>query len=284
MSLKDQITEDMKTAMRAKDSERLGTIRLLLAALKQKEVDERVELRLRRLDRDTTLVFANGSQPVFAANSRWLAYTVTPTPAPRRRAAVAVPAEPAVEVGEDRLAAAQVLGERVSRFLAARNHGEGGDRAEAAAAAGLYGELVAALRTWSITYGPPAEDAELAHHKSASMLAFHAAFQADGSLGPAFSQAPVYVAAYQGSAEDVGAQAEHLYQRGGAFTLVGLQALHRVVHLAAGVQAAFEVVVVKLHRKGLQVQVLLVAQVGHGELADAVEVVHIAAGGELAVV
>ena len=44
MSLKEQITEDMKTAMRAKDSERLGTIRLLLAALKQKEVDERVEL------------------------------------------------------------------------------------------------------------------------------------------------------------------------------------------------------------------------------------------------
>jgi hypothetical protein len=44
MSLKDQITEDMKSAMRAKDSERLGTIRLLLAALKQKEVDERVVL------------------------------------------------------------------------------------------------------------------------------------------------------------------------------------------------------------------------------------------------
>ncbi len=44
MSLKDQITEDMKTAMRARDSERLGTIRLLLAACKQKEVDERVVL------------------------------------------------------------------------------------------------------------------------------------------------------------------------------------------------------------------------------------------------
>ena len=43
-SLKNQITEDMKTAMRAKDAERLGTIRLLLAACKQKEVDERVEL------------------------------------------------------------------------------------------------------------------------------------------------------------------------------------------------------------------------------------------------
>jgi len=51
MTLKEQITEDMKTAMRAKDSERLGTIRLLLAALKQKEVDERVDL-------DDTMVVA----------------------------------------------------------------------------------------------------------------------------------------------------------------------------------------------------------------------------------
>ncbi len=44
MSLKDQINDDMKAAMRAKDSERLGTIRLLLAAMKQKEVDERLTL------------------------------------------------------------------------------------------------------------------------------------------------------------------------------------------------------------------------------------------------
>ena len=44
MSLKDQITEDMKTAMRAKDSVRLGTIRLLQSAIKQREVDERIEL------------------------------------------------------------------------------------------------------------------------------------------------------------------------------------------------------------------------------------------------
>jgi uncharacterized protein YqeY len=44
MSLKEQITEDMKTAMRAKDAPRLLTIRGLLAALKQKEVDERIEL------------------------------------------------------------------------------------------------------------------------------------------------------------------------------------------------------------------------------------------------
>jgi uncharacterized protein YqeY len=42
--LKIQITDDMKSAMRSKDSSRLGTIRLLLAAIKQKEVDERVEL------------------------------------------------------------------------------------------------------------------------------------------------------------------------------------------------------------------------------------------------
>jgi hypothetical protein len=40
--LKDQVTEDMKAAMRAKDSARLSTIRMLLAAVKQKEVDERV--------------------------------------------------------------------------------------------------------------------------------------------------------------------------------------------------------------------------------------------------
>ena len=44
MTLKAQITEDMKNAMRAKDSVRLGTIRLLLAAVKQREVDERLEL------------------------------------------------------------------------------------------------------------------------------------------------------------------------------------------------------------------------------------------------
>jgi len=44
MSLKERITEDMKAAMRAKDSERLGTIRMLQAAIKQREVDERITL------------------------------------------------------------------------------------------------------------------------------------------------------------------------------------------------------------------------------------------------
>jgi len=44
LSLKAQITEDMKAAMRAKEADRLGTIRLLQAAIKQREVDERIEL------------------------------------------------------------------------------------------------------------------------------------------------------------------------------------------------------------------------------------------------
>ena len=44
MALKERITEDMKTAMRAADKERLATVRLLLAAIKQREVDERITL------------------------------------------------------------------------------------------------------------------------------------------------------------------------------------------------------------------------------------------------
>lgn len=73
MSLKDQITEDMKTAMRAKDSARLLTIRGLLAALKQKEVDERVLLddaavvaivdKLIKQRRDSIAQFTAGGRP-----------------------------------------------------------------------------------------------------------------------------------------------------------------------------------------------------------------------------
>ena len=44
MSLKDRIQDDMKAAMRAKDKQRLGAIRLILAAIKQREVDERIDL------------------------------------------------------------------------------------------------------------------------------------------------------------------------------------------------------------------------------------------------
>ena len=49
MSLKEQIVNDMKNAMRAKDTKRLGTIRMLTAAMKQKEVDERIELDDRQI-------------------------------------------------------------------------------------------------------------------------------------------------------------------------------------------------------------------------------------------
>ena len=44
MSLKEKITEDMKSAMRAGEKERLATIRMILAAVKQREVDERIQL------------------------------------------------------------------------------------------------------------------------------------------------------------------------------------------------------------------------------------------------
>ncbi|SEJ46495.1 hypothetical protein SAMN05216567_105285 [Variovorax sp. OK605] len=76
MTLKEQITEDMKTAMRAKDSERLGTIRLLLAAMKQKEVDERVELddamviaivdKMVKQRKDSIAAFTTGGRPDLA--------------------------------------------------------------------------------------------------------------------------------------------------------------------------------------------------------------------------
>jgi hypothetical protein len=48
-------------------------------------VDEHTEIRLRRLDRDTTIVVSQASAPVFTANSRWLAYTISVTPAEREK-------------------------------------------------------------------------------------------------------------------------------------------------------------------------------------------------------
>ena len=80
MSLKDQITEDMKTAMRAKDMERLGTIRLLTAAIKQKEVDERIELddaaviavidKMVKQRKDSITAFEQGDRPDLAAKEQ----------------------------------------------------------------------------------------------------------------------------------------------------------------------------------------------------------------------
>ena len=80
MTLKDQITEDMKTAMRAKDAPRLSSIRLLLAALKQREVDERIELtdtdvlaiieKMIKQRRDSITQFVAGKREDLAAIER----------------------------------------------------------------------------------------------------------------------------------------------------------------------------------------------------------------------
>ena len=80
MSLKSQITEDMKTAMRARDTARLSTIRMLLAAVKQREVDERIELtdadvlsiidKMIKQRRDSIVQFEAGKREDLAAIER----------------------------------------------------------------------------------------------------------------------------------------------------------------------------------------------------------------------
>lgn len=80
MSLKAQITQDMKDAMRAKDSLRLGTIRLLQAAIKQREVDERIELddtavvsvidKLIKQRKDSIAAYEQANRPELAAQEQ----------------------------------------------------------------------------------------------------------------------------------------------------------------------------------------------------------------------
>lgn len=75
-TLKDRIQEDMKAAMRARDSERLGAIRMLMAAIKQREVDERVTLddaaviaivdKLVKQRKDSITAFTQGKRPDLA--------------------------------------------------------------------------------------------------------------------------------------------------------------------------------------------------------------------------
>jgi hypothetical protein len=77
MTLKERITEDMKAAMRAREAARLSTIRLLLAAIKQKEVDERVVLsdadvvgiidKMIKQRRESIAQFEQGGRPELAA-------------------------------------------------------------------------------------------------------------------------------------------------------------------------------------------------------------------------
>ncbi len=80
MSLRDTITNDMKTAMRAHDAARLSTIRMLLAAIKQREVDERVTLddaaivaivdKLVKQRRDSVAAYEQGGRADLAANEQ----------------------------------------------------------------------------------------------------------------------------------------------------------------------------------------------------------------------
>lgn len=80
MSLKDRITDDMKAAMRAKDAARLSTIRMLLAAIKQKEVDERTSVddaqtialvdKLIKQRRDSVAAFEQAQRVDLAAKER----------------------------------------------------------------------------------------------------------------------------------------------------------------------------------------------------------------------
>lgn len=80
MSLKEQIVGDMKDAMRAKDTKRLGTIRMLTAAMKQKEVDERIELddqqvvaiieKMIKQRKDSITQFEAGNRPDLADNEK----------------------------------------------------------------------------------------------------------------------------------------------------------------------------------------------------------------------
>jgi uncharacterized protein len=80
MSLKSRITDDMKAAMRAREAARLSTIRLLLAAIKQKEVDERIEVsdadvlgildKMIKQRRESITQFEAGGRPELAAAER----------------------------------------------------------------------------------------------------------------------------------------------------------------------------------------------------------------------
>ncbi len=80
MSLKTRITEDMKDAMRAKDAPRLSAVRMLLAAIKQREVDERIELtdadvlgvieKMLKQRRDSIAQFEAGKREDLAAIER----------------------------------------------------------------------------------------------------------------------------------------------------------------------------------------------------------------------
>ena len=81
MTLREKISEDMKTAMKAREADKLGAIRLLQAALKQKEVDERVELtddlvlaiieKMLKQRKDSIEQFTAGNRPDLVAKEEF---------------------------------------------------------------------------------------------------------------------------------------------------------------------------------------------------------------------
>ena len=109
MSLKVRITDDMKAAMRAKETERLATIRLLTAAIKQKEVDERIELddaavvgvidKMVKQRKDSIAAFEQGNRPDLAAKEA-AELVVLQAYLPERLSAEAVAAEVKAIVAE----------------------------------------------------------------------------------------------------------------------------------------------------------------------------------------
>jgi uncharacterized protein YqeY len=109
MSLKDRITEDMKAAMRAKDAPRLSAIRMLLAACKQREVDERIVLddaavvglvdKLVKQRKDSIVAFEQGHRPDLVAKEA-AEVSVLQAYLPQRLSAEAVAAQVAAIVTE----------------------------------------------------------------------------------------------------------------------------------------------------------------------------------------
>lgn len=108
-TLKDRIQDDMKAAMRARDSERLGAIRMLMAAIKQREVDDRVTLddgaviaivdKLVKQRKDSIAAFTQGNRPDLA-DKEAAEMTVLLAYLPQRLSADEVEAAVAALVGE----------------------------------------------------------------------------------------------------------------------------------------------------------------------------------------
>jgi len=128
MSLKNRITDDMKAAMRAKDAARLSAIRLLLAAIKQKEIDERIALddaqvlatveRLLKQRRESIAQYEQAGREELAAKERFEA-EVLAAYLPAQLSEAEVDAAVAAAIAESGAAAPKDMG-RVMGLLKAR--------------------------------------------------------------------------------------------------------------------------------------------------------------------